>query len=230
MSLEAWIVGYGRMGRALEGEWERRGHTVSARVDEGDPWPEGAGPDVAFEFTEPGAAADNVARLLERGIPTVCGTTGWDPDPAREEADRAGVPLLVAPNFSAGVAALRAGLEAAAGRLAGLPGYEAAVLERHHAGKQDAPSGTAAMLADVLRAVLGEGPRVLSLRQGAQPGEHRVIVEGPEEELVLSHRARSRGPFVAGAVQAAEWLAEEAPPGSVRFEEFLDAKRRSDAS
>lgn len=229
MSLEAWIVGYGRMGRAIEEEWEGRGHSVGARLDEGDRWPEGAGADVAFEFTAPGAAAGNVARLLERGIPTVCGTTGWDPGPAREEADRAGVPLLVAPNFSVGIAALRGALEAAAARLAGVPGYDPAVVERHHRAKQDAPSGTAALLADRIRDVLGEPPEVVSLRQADQPGEHRVIIEGPEEEVELTHRARSRHPFVAGAVEAAQWLAADAPAGDVRFEEFLDARRRTDA-
>lgn len=224
MSLSAWIVGYGRMGRAIEEEWEDRGHAVDARLDEGDEWPDEGRADVAFEFTVPGAAAENVARLLDLGVPTVCGTTGWDPDPARERADRTGVPLLVAPNFSVGVAALRGALEAAADRLSGLPGYDPAVVERHHRTKQDAPSGTAAMLADRLRAVLGDRPEVVSLRQGDQPGEHRVIVEGPDEEVELTHRARSRRPFVAGAVAAARWLAVEEPAGAVRFEEFLDAK------
>lgn len=225
MSLSAWIVGYGRMGRAIEKEWEKRGHAVAVRLDQGDPWPE-EGADVAFEFTEPDAAADNVARLLDRGIPTVCGTTGWDPGAARESADRLGVPLLVAPNFSVGVAALRGALEAAAARLSGLPGYDPAVVERHHRAKQDAPSGTAAMLAERLRAVLGDRPEVASLRQGDQPGEHRVVVEGPDEEVELTHRARSRRPFVAGAVAAAAWLASDAPPGAVGFEDFLDAKSR----
>lgn len=229
MSLQAWIVGYGRMGRAIEEEWEERGHAVGIRLDAGDDWPEGAGADVAFEFTEPGAAAENVGRLLERGIPTVCGTTGWDPEPARAEAERRGVALLVAPNFSAGIAALRGALRSAAGRLAGLPGYDPAILERHHRAKQDAPSGTAAMLADELRAVLGRRPEVASLRQGDQPGVHRVVVEGPEEEIELTHRARSRHPFVAGAVEAAEWLAEARPAGDVRFEDVLEAGRESDA-
>lgn len=228
MSLEAWIVGPGRMGSAIEDEWTARGHSVDARIDRGDSWPAAADCDVAFEFTDPEAASENVGRLLERGIPTVCGTTGWDLGPMRRQADDRGVPLLVAPNFSAGVAALRAGLRAAAERLAGSGGCDPAVVERHHRGKLDAPSGTAAMLADEMDALLDVEPDVASLRQGEQPGEHRVIFEGPDEELELVHRARSRHPFVAGAVDAAEWLAVERPPGSVSFDTFLQAGRTSD--
>lgn len=220
--MRAWVVGPGRMGRDIEREWESRGHAVTGRIDEGDRWPSGAEADVAFEFTEPGSAEENVGRLVDLGMPTVCGTTGWDPTDARRRADRAGVPLLVAPNFSVGVAALRAALEAAAGRLAGVGGYDPGISERHHRAKQDAPSGTASMLAEELEEILGRRPGVVSLRQGDQPGEHRVIIEGPDEEIELAHRTRSRRPFVAGAVEAAEWLVREEPAGAVRFEDVLD--------
>lgn len=226
--LRAWIVGPGRMGGDVAREWEARGHRVTERIDAGDGWPGAADADVAFEFTEPGSAEENVDRLLERGIPTVCGTTGWDPAGARRRADRTGVPLLVAPNFSVGIAALRAALEAAASRLAAVGGYDASVAERHHRAKLDAPSGTAAMLADDLEAALGDRPRVVSLRQGDQPGVHRVVVEGPEEEIALVHRSRSRHPFVAGAVEAAEWLVRERPEGDVRFEDVLESSGGED--
>lgn len=228
-ALRAWIVGPGRMGRDIEREWTERGHEVTATVDVEDEWPaENAGADVAFEFTRPEAAERNVERLLERGIPTVCGTTGWDPSAARKEADRRGVPLLVSPNFSVGMMALRAALLAAARRISGVEGYDPGVFERHHRAKEDAPSGTAGLLADELEAVLGRRPEVASLRQGEQPGVHHIFIEGPDEEIRLTHRARSREPFVVGAVEAAEHLARERPAGDVRFADFLDAARSSD--
>ena len=227
--LRAWIVGPGRMGRDIGREWTKRGHVVTARMDVEDEWPgENAGADVAFEFTRPEAAKHNVERLLERGIPTVCGTTGWDPSAARKEADRRGVPLLVSPNFSVGMMALRAALLAAARRISGVEGYDPGVFERHHRAKEDAPSGTAGLLADELEAVLGRRPEVASLRQGEQPGVHHIFIEGPDEEIRLTHRARSREPFVVGAVEAAEHLARERPAGDVRFADFLDAARSSD--
>lgn len=228
--LWAWIVGLGRMGRDIEREWTERGHEVTARVDAGGEWPDGnvMDADVAFEFTRPEAAGRNVRRLLERGIPTVCGTTGWDPSAAREEADRRDVPLLVAPNFSVGMMALRAALRAAARRIAGVEGYDPGVFERHHRTKQDAPSGTAELLADELEAVLGRRPDVSSLRQGEQPGVHHVLFEGPDEEIRLTHRARSRRPFVVGAVEAAEHLARQGPAGDIRFADFLDSGRSPD--
>lgn len=228
--LRAWIVGLGRMGHDIQREWTERGHEVTARVDARDEWPDGdaGNADVAFEFTRPEVAERNVGRLLERGIPTVCGTTGWDPAAAREEADRRGVPLLVAPNFSVGIMALRAALRAAARRIAGLEGYDPGVFERHHRTKQDAPSGTAELLADELQAVLGRRPEVASLRQGDQPGVHHVLLEGPDEEIQLTHRARSRRPFVVGAVEAAEHLARQRPAGDVRFADFLDSGRSTD--
>jgi 4-hydroxy-tetrahydrodipicolinate reductase len=108
------LVGYGKMGRAIEAQASARGHTVGAIVDRATrdrravrtlraaSW---RGVKVAFEFTEPAAAKENVVALLTRGIPVVCGTTGWDAADAEvRRAARAGAGgAVIAPNFSIGM-------------------------------------------------------------------------------------------------------------------------------
>ena len=228
MSLRAALVGPGRMGSAVADVWRERGHTIAVEVGRRDGLAAvgDADLDVAFEFTTPEAAAGNVERLLALGVPTVCGTTGWDPAAARRRAGADGVPLLVAPNFSVGVAVLRAAVAEAARRLAGVPDFAAGIVERHHAKKLDSPSGTAKMLAATVGEALGTEPAVVALRHGGQPGEHRVIFEGADEEVELLHRARSRRAFALGAALAGEWLATERPAGPVSFDDFLERSRR----
>lgn len=224
MSLRAAVVGDGAMGSAVAEVWREAGHEVTALLGRSDPLERVRGCDVAFELTRPEAAAGNVEALLRLAVPTVCGTTGWEAEPVARLADELRVPLLVAPNFSVGVAVLRALAVEAARRLAPFPGFEPGLVERHHRRKRDSPSGTARMLArEVARQRGGEEPPVVALRQGGQPGEHRLVFEGADETLELVHRARSRRVFAAGAVRAAEWLAAERPPGFVTFERFLEA-------
>ena len=234
MTLAAALVGPGRMGSAVAEVWRERGHAIALEVGRDDDLAtaleasrrDGARLDLAFEFSLPASAAANVDRLLAAGVPTVCGTTGWDPAPARERAAADGVPLLVAPNFSIGVAVLRAAVAAAASKLAAVPGFEPGIVERHHAKKLDSPSGTAKLLAATVAEAGGAEPPVVALRQGGQPGEHRVIFEGADEEVELLHRARSRRAFALGAALAGEWLATERPSGPVSFDDFLERSRR----
>lgn len=219
--LRALFVGRGAMAGAVEEVWASRGHEVVQRLGRGDALGEAAA-DVAFELTHPDAAPGRVAELLERGIPTVCGTTGWDATAARELAAQRGVPLLVAANFSIGIAVLRRLVAEAARSLAPFSEFEPGIVERHHNRKKDSPSGTAKLLAAaVAESRGGEPPPIVALRQGGQPGEHTVVFEGADEVLELTHRARSRRVFALGAVAAAEWLAAQRPPGPVTFEEFL---------
>lgn len=220
MSLRAAIVGRGAMGRAIAELWEGRGHQVVLLAGHEDRL-DGVQADLAFEFTHPEAAARRVEELLSRGLPTVCGTTGWDPTAMRELAAQRGVPLLVAPNFSIGIAVLRRLVTEAARALAPFD-FEPGIVERHHNRKKDSPSGTAKLLAAaVAEGRDGDEPQVVALRHGGQPGEHTVIFEGSDEVLTLAHGARSRRVFAAGAVAAGEWLAAEKPAGPVTFEEFL---------
>lgn len=220
------IVGIGRMGRAVEEAASTRGHRVLARIGREDDLSCAGDVDVVIEFTCPDQAERNVMTLVEMGIPTVSGTTGWSPTDAESRANARGVPLLVAPNFSIGMAALRALASIAAQRLAAFPEFEPGVFERHHSQKADSPSGSAKLLARAVAVGSGrDHVPIAALRQGSQPGEHTVHFEGEYEELLLTHRVRSRSVFANGAIAAAEWIVRARPSGAVRFEDFLERSR-----
>jgi 4-hydroxy-tetrahydrodipicolinate reductase len=231
------LVGYGRMGRAIEGVARERGHELVAVVDpEGGETPSGvrrselgdlAPATVAFEFTGPSSAESNVIALLGAGVAVVSGSTGWEAASAAlcRAVKAAGVGAVVAPNFSVGMNLFYAVVEQAA-RLAGASGlYEPFVVETHHRGKLDAPSGTAARLAELLReaapsyssiqvgcpaegAVSSGTIHLASVRAGHEPGRHTVGFDGVHDSITLTHAARGRGGFALGAVLAAEWIAE----------------------
>lgn len=223
--MKAVVVGTGRMGREIEAALFRRGHQVAFRVGRGDPL-DGISPstvDVALEFTLPEAARGNCEALLSLGVPVVSGTTGWDPEPARWMAGERRVGFLYSPNFSIGVAVARRAVDVAARALAPFPEFQPGILERHHAAKKDAPSGTAKVLAATIREALGRDVPIVALRQGGQPGEHSVFFEGADETVEVIHRARARSIFAAGAVAAAEWLVKSGPAGPATFDQFLDA-------
>jgi 4-hydroxy-tetrahydrodipicolinate reductase len=205
------IVGYGRMGHAVEAAARARGHEIAAALDLGDPLTRQrlGDPDVAIEFTAPGAAAGNIAQLIEAGIPVVSGTTGWHAELPRITAlvhARKGA-LLHATNFSVGVQLFLKAATDLARRLAEHPGFDGFIVEEHHAKKVDAPSGTALALQQAVRGADATRPYpVTSVRAGAIPGIHRLAYDGPCETITLEHVARSRDGFAAGAVAAAEWL------------------------
>lgn len=220
------LIGNGRMGKAIETVAVDRGHEIAARIGRGEDLAQAARVDVAFEFTKPDQAEANVIRLIELGVPTVSGTTGWDSGPALTRAGERGTPCLVSPNFSIGMAVTRSLAAAAAASLAAFPEFEPGVFERHHSKKADVPSGSARWLAAaVARAGAVTEVPIAALRQGSHPGEHEVTFDGPDEQVVISHRVRSRSVFATGAVLAAEWMVRTRPRGAVQFEEFLERSR-----
>lgn len=208
------IIGDGRMGRAIEAlAAERDAEVVAVLGASGNSGAAGiagyAGRvDVAIEVSVPAAAAMNVRASLEAGIPVVCGTTGWQSEHPRviEEARACAGALLLASNFSLGVALLTE-LGARAGALfAPHPQYDAAIVETHHRAKLDAPSGTAVTLREAASATLGREIGVTSVRLGNVPGTHTLVFDGPFEQISLSHEARDRRVFADGALHAARWL------------------------
>lgn len=226
--MKALVVGTGKMGLSVEAALAARGHVVAGRLSRG----ELLSPDlareaeVAFEFTSPDAAPLRVPELLCAGVPVVSGTTGWNVSPAWELSKRTGVAFLHSPNFSIGVAALRRAAAALSEALADFPEFEPGIVERHHSAKKDAPSGTARLLAAAVAAGRPAGTPlpIVSLRHGGQPGEHTLVFEGPDEAVELVHRARSRGIFASGAVQAAEWLLATFRRGPATFDDFLQRR------
>ena len=183
------IVGNGKMGRAVAALAEQRGHTIHAVVSgTGNAGGRALtaeqlkGADVAVEFTRPEAVIANLERLIDAGVPTVTGTTGWRdalPPIAERVQQRAGA-LLHAANFSLGVHLFLRAAHDLAGRFAGRPEFDAFILEEHHAGKLDAPSGTARELEARLRAAdAARSFPITSLRAVATPGRIRCPTTAP---------------------------------------------------
>jgi 4-hydroxy-tetrahydrodipicolinate reductase len=209
------IIGDGKMGQAIAALAAERGHEVTAMLGIGDNADGRAiaaaglgNPDVAIEFTEPGSAVANVVACARAGIPVVVGTTGWYAHLpiVMAEIEAAGSAMLWAPNFSLGVAVLTAAVEAAAAAVKRAGGFDAHIVETHHAAKKDRPSGTAAAVAKVAGDALGREVPVTSVRTGHVPGTHEVIFDATFEQVRLVHEARDRRVFAEGALVAAAWL------------------------
>ena len=96
------------------------------------------------------------------------------------------------------------------------PEYEAFIEEQHHSRKKDAPSGTALKIKEVISRHVNTG-EIAATRAGNIPGTHRVAFDGPADQILLTHTARTRDGFALGAIMAAEWIV-----GKQGFFEFGD--------
>jgi 4-hydroxy-tetrahydrodipicolinate reductase len=219
------LIGYGKMGKAIEQVAQERGHEIVVRIDSGSKSlfesEDFRNADVAIEFTNPEAAPANVRVALAAGVPVVCGSTGWNAgiQDAETYCGEKGGALLVSSNFSVGVQLFFALNRHLAQLMAGRPEYKIALEETHHTAKKDAPSGTAVTLAEGILAAradytswhLGAGERthslpVNALREEAVPGTHMVTYASAIDEIQITHTAHSRAGFALGAVLAAEFL------------------------
>lgn len=218
------LVGYGKMGKAIEQIALQRGHQIVARIDVTNSSeldhlsPEDV--DVAIEFSTPESAYSNIRKCLQKKWPTVSGTTGWLEHKAEIETLCAltGGAFFYASNYSIGVN-LFFRLNAQLAKLMAQQPYRVSMDETHHIHKKDAPSGTAITLAeDILDAqpslagwslAPDEQPNTLPIRShriGEFPGTHTVVYESDTDTLTITHEAHSRTGFALGAVVAAEWL------------------------
>ena len=224
------LLGMGRMGREVEGLAREQGIEVVARLDVDEIADRNAAraaletAEVAVEFTTPDAAVGNIELCLEAGVPVVVGTTGWYDrlDAVRARVASAGGSLLYAPNFSVGVALLKALSERAGALLAGLDGFDVHITDTHHAAKKDAPSGTALLIKGAFDRG-GHDVPITSIRTGSVPGRHEVCIDGPYEQVLLVHEARSRRVFADGALRAALWL--RGRKGVFTMDDVLDLER-----
>lgn len=218
----------GRMGQAI------------AAAAEGDPGfaIDNDNGDVLVDFSAPGALQASLDRAMAAAVPILIGTTGLDDLAGKRIAEAASqVAVLRAANTSLGVALLSDLVERAARVLS--PDWDIEILEMHHRDKSDAPSGTALALGDAAgrgRGLPVEAERgrdgtglkrtqgaigFASLRGGTVAGMHDVIFAGPDERLVLSHRADSRAIFARGALAAARFLIGK-PAGLYSMRDVID--------
>jgi len=197
------------------------------------------GADAAIEFTQPSTALSNIKALAERKIPAVIGTTGWTDrlDEARQAVEAAGAALFWASNFSIGVNIFYRVAWHAAQLADAFPEYDVGGFESHHSKKLDSPSGTAKTLVEGVLARMARKDRAVwetldrspqagelhfpSLRLGAVPGQHSLFFDSPADTIEITHTARTREGFAAGAVRAAKWLTSDARSGIFGMDDML---------
>lgn len=219
----------GRMGQSIaEAAQDDGGFAIDA--DHGD---------VIVDFSAPAALQASLDRAISAGVPILVGTTGLgeDADSHIFKAARQ-IAVLRAANTSLGVAVLADLVERAAAVLGS--DWDIEIVEMHHRLKADAPSGTALALGEAaargrgkpLKAERGRDGTGLkradgaigfaSLRGGTVPGDHDVILAGPDERVILSHRAENRMIFARGALAAARFLHGK-PPGLYSMRDVIDS-------
>ena len=231
------LIGYGRMGRIIEGMAQEKGHEIVAVID---PYCNGClaniteetlgDAEVCVDFTHPGVAMDNIRQIAALGRNMVIGTTGWydQMDEVRETVEESGVGLIWSGNFSIGVNAAFRIFEAAARIFNNLPDYDVLAHEFHHRNKADSPSGTAKMIGRILldnidrktelvyemldRRIEPHELHFSSSRGGAIPGTHLVTFDSAVDTIEIRHTARGREGFAVGAILATEFI-----PGRTGF-------------
>lgn len=214
------LLGYGRMGKAIEEIALKRGHQIGYKCDKDHNEGQLEGIDVAINFSVPSAALENIQLAFEYNIPVVCGTTGWLEQLAivHQTCKEKKAAFLYASNFSIGVNLFFQLNRQLAGLMKNHHDYYTTHLEEtHHVHKLDEPSGTAITLAE---GIIDRDPsfkkwsmenekdalKITSYREGEVPGTHRVSYTSPIDEIHIEHKANSRVGFALGAVIAAEWL------------------------
>lgn len=201
------IVGYGKMGRMVDEMAGDHDFEVVGRVDVGrDEWTDA---DVAVDFTTAAAVEANFHRYVDRRIPVVIGTTGLGEVSRQLQAAAAasGLGVVAAPNFSIGVNLFQMLVEEAGRIMKAHPQFGMWIHEAHHSTKRDAPSGTALILRDaIVRTGFDRPIDVSSTRAGSIPGVHTIGFDGPSDTIELTHTARDRRGFAAGALLAARWI------------------------
>jgi len=177
----------GKVGRVLAPALEAAGHEL-VELD---------GAEAMVDFTAPDVVEDNVAAALQRDVPCVIGTTGFDERRVDAMARVRRVACFYAPNFALGAVLMMRFAKEAAEHLP-----RAEIIELHNEAKQDAPSGTA----DATAALLGSNPVIHSVRLPGLVAHQEVLFGGEGQLLTIRHDTFSREAFVPGVLLALERL------------------------
>ena len=230
------LIGNGAMGHMVAAEARKRGDDVGAVIASSDKnlgvdqlAEKLRGHDAAIDFSVGDAVLKNVEACARAQVPLVEGTTGWkqnEPQVKEIVAENNGA-LVYGANFSIGVNLFYRLTSEAAKLFAAVECYEPFIEEAHHNRKRDAPSGTALKLRDIMSEHLPGDISTASTRAGYIPGTHRVGFDSEPDQILLTHTARSRQGFAAGALLAAHWITGR--KGTFEFSEVIDEilKRRS---
>ncbi len=214
------LLGYGKMGKAIEQIALQRGHSIVIKVDKDTTSYNILEADAAIDFSIPSAAVTNISNCINNGIPIVSGTTGWLNDYGNMTAlaKKKNGAFIYASNFSLGVNIFFEFNKTLAKMMSNLSQYNASIEEIHHIQKIDVPSGTAITLADGIIEntnykswKLGEADNSNNISIEAKridnvPGTHHVNYDSQIDSISISHTAHSRDGFALGAIIAVEWL------------------------
>lgn len=220
------LLGYGKMGHAIEEIAVNKGHVIVLRINDQNldelTRDNIQKADVAIEFTNPLSAADNILFCLNENIPVVCGTTGWlkQLKTIEDKCTEVNGAFLYASNFSVGVNIFFELNKKLASLVKSHGAYDVSIEEIHHTEKKDAPSGTAITLAEqIIKASDKKNEwinsttekeneiSIISKRIDKVAGTHSVKYSSPVDDIEIIHTAHNRKGFAEGAVLAAEFLA-----------------------
>jgi 4-hydroxy-tetrahydrodipicolinate reductase len=219
------LIGYGKMGKAIEEIALKRGHEIVLKIDVDNVQEFNRQnlkkADVAIEFTSPQSAFDNVKKCLESGIALVCGSTGWLErwGEIKSISENYNGALVYSSNYSIGVNIFFEINKRLAELMAMHDDYDVSMEEIHHTQKKDAPSGTAVTLAEqVLERIARKKTwvnhisdnfdelEIISERIDPAPGMHKVKYSSAIDDIEIIHTAHNRTGFATGAVLAAEFI------------------------
>lgn len=219
--MQIMIVGVGKMGTLIKQSAIAAGHTVVKCVEKADPAEmQDVTCDAVIDFSHPNNVKGVCTYIKENKCILICGTTGLNEEEKALLQDVAKTcPVFYSANYSYGIALLKRLVEIATPLLEN--DYDIELVETHHNQKQDAPSGTAAMLLEAMdpqqaydhvyhrEGFIGKRGKEIgihSLRGGTVAGEHTILYFGEDESLKLTHTASSRQIFVNGAIKALAFM------------------------
>lgn len=214
------LLGYGRMGKAIEKIAIDRGHSIILKLDQNIEDYNIRTADVAIDFSIPEAAVNNISNCLKNGVPVISGTTGWlkEYDNMVALANENDGAFIYASNFSLGVNIFFELNKQLAKMMSTLSQYKVDLEEIHHNKKLDAPSGTAITLAEGViqnssynywkldNATDKSIIPIKAKRIEDIPGTHHVNYNSNVDAITISHTAHNREGFALGALIAAEWI------------------------
>jgi len=237
------LIGYGKMGKAIERMAQHRGHTITAIIQSSNKEQLNREflqhVEMVIECTGPESAVTHLRFCFENGFPVVCGSTGWlhHWDSLIEICQNQQGRFLYASNFSIGVNLFFELNEYLAKLMRDYRQYVPRIEETHHTAKKDAPSGTAITLAKGITNNHSQlngwisGPSkepnklsIESFRIDPAPGTHVVRYESAVDTIDITHTAHNRDGFALGAVLAAEFLQKQ-QPGIYRMKDVLGIRQ-----
>lgn len=213
------LLGYGKMGKAIEKIAINRGHNIVLKVSRDTKHYTLDDVDIAIDFSLPSSAFENISYCIQQQTPVISGTTGWleKYEDIVNLCNQNKGTFLYASNFSLGVNIFFEVNKVLAKLMKDLPQYDVTIEEIHHTQKLDAPSGTAISLAEQIinqsdyKNWTLETPKpneigILAKRIENVPGTHEINYKSEVDCISIKHTAHSREGFALGAVIAAEWI------------------------